>query len=386
MKGRKNKILFVSRDPGGSNAIAPVIKKLFNSLDFNVKVFASGSAEKIFTNKNITFISLDDSDVEEFKIESAEKIIKNENPSIVITGTSSNDNSENYFRLVAKKFGIPTVSILDQWMNYIQRFQCNKEDLKCIPDIICVMDEVARDDMIKDGFESSRIAITGNPYFDDLFTFKEEFDKEKVKEFRRLLGIDKDEYLITFASEPIENSEDDNYKIRDEWGYTEKTVISSLLTALENISLRKRLKMCLIIKLHPREIKSNFDKIIKNFISENVRIILNDYAEPRKLILSSDLVTGMTSMFLIESVLLSKLTISLQPESKKPDFLITNRVGASIGVYNKVDVEPLLEKMIFDKEFQEDVLKKGKLFNVKGYATDNVINKIHELIEMEGIN
>lgn len=107
---------------------------------------------------------------------------------------------------------------------------------------------------------------------------------------------------------------------------------------------------------------------------------MNYNAEPRELILSSDIIIGMTSMFLIESVLLGKLTISLQPESKKQDILITNRVGASIGVYNKADIEPLIEKMIFDNEFQEDVLKRGKLFNVKGYATDNVIKKIYDLI------
>ncbi|NVM01398.1 MAG: hypothetical protein HWN67_03630 [Candidatus Helarchaeota archaeon] len=380
MKERKNKILFVSRDSGGTNAVTPVIKKLISSSDFNVKVFASGSAEKIFANKNIPFISLNNYNVNEFKIEDAEKIIKSENPSIVITGTSLNDNSENYFRWVAKKFGIPTVSILDQWMNYMQRFQCIKENLECIPDIICVMDRVAKDDMIKEGFKSDRIEITGNPYFDDIFSLKENFNEEKVSKFRRLLNVNRDEFLITFASEPIENSEEENHEIRNEWGYTEKTVISYLLTALENISFRKNLKICLIIKLHPREIKSNFDKIKRGFSSKNVRIIINHNADPRKLILSSDLIAGMTSIFLIESVLLEKLTISLQPESKKPDFLITNRVSASIGVYKREDIEPLVEKMIFDKEFQEDTLKRGKLFNVKGSATDNILKKIYEII------
>jgi len=357
-----------------------VIKRLISENAFNVKIFASNSVEEKFLKQNIPFVSPNRLDIKDFKIENTEEVIKKENPVIVVTSLSEESDYEYYFRLVAKKYNITVMFVLDQWMNYIQRFQYGKKDIECLPDVFCVMDKVAKDDMIKEGFESSRITITGNPYFDDLFIFKEKFNKEKVSEFRRLLGVDNSEYLITFASEPIENSEDDNYKIRDEWGYTEKTVISSLLTALENISLRKRLKMCLIIKLHSLEIKSNFDKIIKIFFSENVRVILNDDAEPGKLILSSDLVAGMTSMFLIESVLLGKLTISLQPESKKPDFLITNRVGASIGVYKKEDIEPLVEKMIFDKEFQEDVLKKGKSFNVEGSATDNVINKIYDLL------
>jgi len=379
LKGKTKRIIFVSVEPGGTNALVPVVIKLMSDKRFSVTVFAAGFAEKIYSKHNIPCINPVTSSNDKFGINDAEEILREECPSLVVAGTSL-DNIDRYFIVAAKSAHIPTMTVADQWFYYKERFQIKDKNIDCYPDTFCVMDENAKNEAVEEGFEIDRIEVTGNPYFDDIFMLKEAFNNEKVFEFKRSLGVREDEFLVTFASEPMENSEDDNYEVRDEWGYSEKTVVRELLSALKNISARRNIKICLIIKLHPLEIKSNFDRIRNNFHSKHTRIIINYDAEPRKLILSSDLIVGMSSIFLIESVLLGKLVLSLQPEKKKPDFLVTNRYKASIGVFHKKDIETTIEKMIFNKKFQEEIFEKGKSFVINGYATDNVINKIHDLL------
>ena len=109
-------------------------------------------------------------------------------------------------------------------------------------------------------------------------------------------------------------------------------------------------------------------------------MIINKSIEPRRLILSSGIIIGIMSMFLIESVLLGKLTLSLQPGTKMPDMLITNRVGASVSIFNIDEIEPMTEKIIFNDKFKVKILEKGKLFGVQGMATDNVINQLFLLL------
>ncbi len=377
---KKKTILFVCAGPGGVNVAFPVIKKLINQNNINVKIFASETSEEKFLKQNISFVSLKGYDSENFKIKIAEEIIKKENPAIVVTSFGEKSNYEYCFRLAAKKCNIPVLFVLDQWMNYLQRFNRNESDLNNIPDVICVMDNVAKKEMIEEGFKSQNIVITGNPYFDDIFLLKEEFNKEKITEYRKMFGIRDDEFLITFASEPMENSENEIEKNGSKLKYTEKTVVTDLLSALESISIKKKFKMCLIIKLHPKETKDNFDEIKKEFSSEYIRLIINDNTNPRKLILSSNLIVGMSSMFLIESVLLGKLTVSIQPGSQKRDLLVTNRVGASVGIYNKKEIEQVIEKMIFDERFQKSVLNKEKLVKVKRSATDNIMELLKKIM------
>jgi len=379
LKDKTKRIIFVSIEPGGTNALVPVIKKLIDDAGFSVTVFAADFAEKIYSKHKIPCINPVISSNDKFRIKDAEEILKKEHPLLVVAGTSLS-NIDRYFIVAAKNAHIPTMTVADQWFYYTERFLIKDKNIDCYPDTLCVMDENAKNEAVEEGFEPDRIDVTGNPYFDDIFILKGSFNNKKVFEFKRSLGVREDEFLITFASEPMENSEDDIYEVRNEWGYSEKTVVSELLSALKNISARRNIKICLIIKLHPLEIKSNFDRIKNNFHSEHIRIIISYDAEPRKLILSSDLVVGMSSIFLIESVLLGKLVLSLQPEKKKPDFLVTNRYKASIGVFHKKDIETTIEKMIFNKKFQEEIFEKGKSFRIDGYATDNVINKINDLL------
>src|SRR5207248_11353111 len=62
---------------------------------------------------------------------------------------------------------VPSVYVLDFWSNYWQRFSDSGKDLKFLPEKICVMDNAAEEAMIAEGIPPDRIAVTGNPHFED---------------------------------------------------------------------------------------------------------------------------------------------------------------------------------------------------------------------------
>jgi hypothetical protein len=64
---------------------------------------------------------------------------------------------EKQFIAQARDRRVPSVTVLDFWMNYAPRFADADGELSCMPDRIAVMDEQARSEMRAAGFESARI-------------------------------------------------------------------------------------------------------------------------------------------------------------------------------------------------------------------------------------
>jgi hypothetical protein len=362
------------------NTLIPVTKHFLPLSEYTVSVFTYSIADQICLRENIPFISLE----QQYRAGLTENTIKHlliqERPDVVISSTSSGQ-LENMFRGTAKHLHIPTIVIIDQWLNYSKRFKRDEMGDAYLPDVICVLDEIARADMIAEGFPPDSIRITGNPYLDDIFLYAESYTNDKINTFRESLGITPDEQVIIFASEPIENSIEDNPGIIEEWGFSEKTVFKQLLIAVNAISQRRHLTICVVIKFHPHDNTEKFDRIIESYKWRSVRVIKNNHSDPRELILSSQLVAGMTSIFLIEAVLMGKLIVSLQPGTKKTNKLITERVGASIGIYNSDDMEPMLEKLLCDTEYQQKILEKGKTFYIQKSATHKIVAEILAILK-----
>src|SRR5574344_2096538 len=147
------KIMFYANDPGGANAIKPLIKPLDEEND--IVIYGNNSALKILPN------------CEEYN-----KNLQDIMPDIVITGTSANECTEKTIWKECKKLDIKTIAILDHWCNYGVRFskyglnEIEKFDKKCdfLPDYIIVMDNFAKQEMIKDGVPQNIIYPLGNPH------------------------------------------------------------------------------------------------------------------------------------------------------------------------------------------------------------------------------
>ena len=306
--------------------------------------------------------------------------MEEEKPDFVLMGSSAHSKTDKNLIFEAKYKSIPCVSILDTYGRYVQRVSGRKgiEKFMFMPDKICIMDNIALEEMVKLGFNKEKLVITGQSFFDNLGKLRLKHTLQDSIGTRNELGINQEDYLILFSSQHIgalAKEKPESYQ-----GYTEVTVLRSLY---ENLRQLKMKNLALLIKVHPdpREYIENTKKAIENPALEHKIIFLKD-RKSRQHMLASDLVTGMYSTSLIETTHLNKPAISIQPNLNGTDNLPTNNVNVTIPVYKEEDILPTLEKVIFDKEYKEKLQEIRRRFFTDGKATERIVNLVYEMLNI----
>jgi hypothetical protein len=367
--GRFPSVVIVSGDPGGANAVAPVILKLLSDKKVRVSAFAYREAKKLWKDRNIPFSDLLDNTT----LESAKILLKNLKTDLFFSGTSYNDQEfEKQFISAARTLQIPSLVLLDYWSNYSIRFSDNDGNRIYIPDKIAIMDEFTHNEMIREGFNPEQLIITGQPAFDDLVQLRDSFSVERKNEIREEMGILKHEVVVVFASEPLF------------WGaptkpanpgYTRNGVLHSLVTALDKIQGTTKRKIVLVIRPHPRENSHEFQDIR----GERIRIIISSTGKSRDAIQVADLVCGMTTALLMEACYLGCITASIQPGLTHPDILPSNRLGCSVPIYKEEDIIPVLQTLLLDERMRSSIRKKCLSLIPDTRAADRVVKQIYTM-------
>jgi hypothetical protein len=94
-----------------------------------------------------------------------------------------------------------------------------------------------------------------------------------------------------------------------------------ILDALKYLSVKHPVSV--IVKLHPLEGPERLHSVIGECDNDDIRV-LKRYP-PRRLIAAADVVTGMTSVFLLETALMGRPAISLQPGRLLPDSFVESQ-------------------------------------------------------------
>ena len=373
------KVLLFSRDPGGANTIIPLIKPL-QLKGYEVKLYG-----KDFALKRYKFFGFDGVDLaKEISDISFDKIlgfIQDESPSVIITGTSADDMTEKYMWLAAKQLGIHAFAILDNWMNYGVRFSeygvSNLEKYKkskihkYLPSKIFVMDKYAKTEMVKDGIYDDIVEVTGQPYFELLTNQVQKISKHKIEKLRNSLAKDFSDFVITFVSEDIENSYGaDNYL-----GYTEKTIFNFFMKSLEEIISYTNKKITVVIKLHPKENRNSYNAFIADFRNKKIKILVEHEINSWDLVMCSDFVCGMVSMFLLEAMLLNKPIISIQIGLTKKNSFVLDQLGILKSILDQNILTNKLKTIIVDGAFIR------KSFEVIKDPVKNVIYQVEKVLK-----
>lgn len=331
-------ILFFAHDPGGANAIKPLIAPLKNK-GFNCCIYGKGPALNILPN------------VIEYSNDT-DNLIKKINPIFVITGTSADDMTEKELRKSAKKYNIPNMAILDQWVNYnrftkysIKELLKNKKykETEYLPDYYIVMDNFAKEEAIKVKVPEKIIYPLGNPHFKEI---KESFENLNVKNLKSQLLKGK-EKLFVWASAPY--IEDYGYGI-------ELECLKDLIEIIPN-------NVQLIVKPHPRENEHKFDEF------KNIKIVRE--ISPQQAIKVADIVISVTSMILTESLIANKPTISYQKGETDKNVFILTKMNALNFIHDKIELQNEIFKMLHKREFKPD-------FKINFNATENIIKFIED--------
>lgn len=376
------KILLFSRDPGGANTIIPLIKPL-KEKGYETRLFGKDVALEKYSKASILGLNIMDY-VKNIDPKSIEEFLINERPDFIITGTSAEDFTERYIWKVGEKLAIPSFAVLDQWINYGIRFskyktseirEYNNDRIHLyLPSKILVMDDYAKHEIINDGLDPSRIILTGQPYFETILKKKEKTSSEEIKKLKEKTGIDKSSFVITFASEPVSNDYDKSNNSKNYLGYTERTVVKEIIESIKIISLEYNKKIYFVIRPHPRENIESYKDLIVLFKNEKINIIVDKNLDSWDLILMSDLVCGMSSMFLIESVILGKPILSVQIGLNRESPFILVRRGIVKNILDKDTLLARLKPIIIDSKTSQ------YNFDVVKNPVDNVICQMEKYI------
>lgn len=325
------KIMFFANDPGGANAINPLIELL--KKNHEVLVFAQLSALQIMK-------------CNEYNNELREIM-----PDVLITGTSAKNLNERYLWQEAKKLGIKTIAFVEYWGNYGIRFSdvsvLNAQDFtgvcNMLPDYIIVPDEFAKSEAIKEGVPEELIYPLGNPHFIDVF------NKVQTANNIRSKFVDKDEFLITYASQPF---------IEDCGKGEELNILDDILSLTD----RK-----LLVKVHPKESLQKFEKY-------KSRIILDKTTPMEDILKASDLIISINSIVLLEALIAGKPIISYQKNEQDENKFILTRFGYLPFINNKEDFAKELKNKIQNPEILQynDFIKYDTIENITNFIEESI--------------
>lgn len=360
-------ILLFSHDPGGANTVIPLISPL-RERGYRVLLYGDGTALERYRRAGFEGLSLIER-TGETTSETIEVFLREEHPDFLITATSAEDFSEKYLWQAAESLGLPSFAILDQWLNYGIRFSpwgllniskyVVAPEHPFVPYRLIVMDDYAQDEIVKAQImPREHILPLGQPYFERLLQRVEELPN--MASLRSEMGLPDDTYVITFVSEPVSQDYAVESGESGYWGFTEQTIFSSFLSALEQATLRSGITVHVVIKLHPREPANNYDAAIK-IKSPLITITTDQVSDPLHLIHVSDLVCGMSSMMLIEAALINKPIISIMIGLQRESPFVLERRGMIASIRNSA----MLEKRLYEEMsgFMSDAVKFYPLLN-----------------------
>lgn len=347
------KILFYSRDPGGANCVIPVYRKFSRTKGVKVELWGKDFAIRKYREDGLEY-----RDIGNLKKDEIRYLLSRFSPEILVTGTSYGDRTEQWLWKTADKLGIYSMAILDQWLSYRIRFSDSGGEL-VIPDKILVMDEIAKKEMIADGFDGQRILVTGQPYFEMLREKAgkiSESDKRKIKEDFNC----RDGFVILFASEPF------SVASHVDLGFTENAILQEIVFAIQQ--LERSVKINLLVKLHPKQSRDKVQRFIQSLpVLNNLRILIVTDYPVLPLILVADIVIGIQSTVLIEANILDKPVMSVQIGRKGPDQFILSKRGV---------IEVVTTSDVLSKGLKRFFLRSGKtsqkMFPVLPHPVENI--------------
>ena len=371
------KVLAASWHPGGINAIIPVIKQIEADKKVSLTLIVQEYSEAILQQATIHYKTISDYSLENVSKESMHKLLEKENPDLVLTGTSAQDEKtqdvlEQTTVLAARERDITTISVLDFWGNYSLRFNdiYTDEKFKFLPDKIAIMDVYAEKAMLEEGFDREKLAITGNPHFDNLEKKAKNFTDENKNELRAKIELTTN-FLIFYAANSWK-------KYRQEYGFWDLDNVKMIDEVFQELSEHS---VGLVIKLHPRVPEEDLTEI-GGYIQEKNNIKLITGVDAPSLVLATDLTLTPNSTVGIEAVYMSKPCISIQPGLITEDFLAVLTKNGLIPVgYTKEDCKSLVKKAILDDDYREkQLIEQASSFRTDGKATERVTNLVYEML------
>ena len=260
------------------------------------------------------------------------------NVKLVVTGTCLQEGTDKNLLIWAKQNKIPSVSCIDHWTLFKERFKLKNKTI--YPDYIILNDKIALKLAIDEGLPRNKLFVKGNPVIEKLLSSKKSIISNK--------NINKKKRKILFISESLSYFKKGSCLYK---GYTEYQVLQILINSLSSFD-------SVPIKKHPSERKNKYVSIMKIHGLKETTI-----SNPKNLIKHFDIFVGMESMLLIQLSFMTNNTISLRPDAKKDFF--ANKIGLIKKAETKEDLQKLLKSNFIKQKIKSDKTRKNYLQSSK---------------------
>lgn len=327
------KILLVAEDPGGANCLCALYNALCRNKAYSIKAMAEGVARHIFRQAGMELLSSD-----------SEISFKAFMPDFIVLGTGENSNSiDKQVIMLSRTLCIPTMYVIDYWTNACLRLLGpDGNSLFYAPDYLAVIDKNQKAEFTKLGFPPKRIFVCGHPHFSNVkMQASQLIKKSREKVFGELFpNLTSNKKSILFAAETLGGEQfrrNSRYTLKGRGSTDERTliVLEELLDAVKEISE----DIQVIVRPHPKNRTDDF-KAYRSEISE-----ISANGSSIEACYACDLTVGMTSMILLEAVIIGKPVVSIVPKKDEKDWLISNRCNASYCVWTRKSLKRALYEM-----------------------------------------
>ncbi len=363
------RVLVGAGHPGGANAIIPVVKKLKENGEEVTIVKSTPVVEENYQKSRLK------SDVESFEGVKAD---------IILTATATEtDTVDQKLMNYANQENIPSIVVLDFWNRYMERFTDVSGNFT-LPTKIAVMDNYAKQDMLKLNFSEDVLVVTGQPAFDNLEELARKFSQEERLRVRQKLNSKK--YLVPHVFHT------DKGLSREEFGFNDGDVVEVVVEALIGLDATY------VMRPHPRELKEKpekFEKFKSLAEQKGIHTVIQGDVTTDEVCLASDIVVGVYSTMLVNCAYMDLDHVSLSPNNKKGnDILITRSlrvtpyadtidsgVNLLISALTPEDRIHWNNSLSYEgaRNYLTETEQNRKNFKTDGKATERVTELVYEL-------
>jgi len=280
----------------------------------------------------------------------------------IITVLSGNDPIDVLITRIAKENNIKTIFIPHALVGISHQHQSLEQDY-----VVCAGNK-EKDYYSSLGTTQNKLLTLGIPLFDKIFNKFSKIHDVKIirKELVERFNLNTTKKIILLVTTHHED-------------FIRERIFKSLVNLLNN------LENCqLIVKLHPIEEISYYEKLSRKYNAKTILIIKD--VDLHDVIIASDIVIGRSTGAQIEALLLDKIVIDLDYETASDAYLM-KKFGAVIPVYDPNKLELAVQNALYDKELSNS-LKNGRkkyceycLYKFDGKASFRVKNLIEEILE-----
>ncbi|MBN2752916.1 MAG: hypothetical protein JXQ84_09435 [Rhodospirillaceae bacterium] len=286
---------------------------------------------------------------------------------LLLVGTSDiRDCYAHRLTTAAKSIAIPSVGVVDMAVNAEHRFCGTSSDpLRYAPDWLILPDKLSVDIYNHLGFRDDRIALCGHPHYDIVRNRKTELQNQNRKRLRDKVfpAAPTNRPIWLFLAEgrdvlnPHLNFRTDDYTLHGRGDSNFRACI--LLEEVVDIGRTFTPQPWIALRPHPKSDLQDFAPILADV--DNI----NQGGDPLEAIWSADLIIGMATMLLMETLLLGRPHVGILPRVAETYQLVTLQAGVSPVATTQADLRHLLTSPpAINKSAADSLLPPGALNRV----------------------